>query len=222
MKEGNWLPMDKSLIRALPNRKPYTLIEAVFSYQYHLDIPEDRRDQKTVSDWARIWKWSRDRVERFLKGNGCGSGEASERHRQVKFRFIEKLERCNSKTSIEQPQGSNKASATIINPELLILNNFKNKYTEFVFLSDQEHQRLIERFGDKGTSQRIEQLNNYIGSKGRRYISHYHTILSWEHKKNTTTVNNNTCAIDGPIQPIPNKETENDFSRVRKEVFYSN
>ena len=58
----------------------------------------------------------------------------------------------------------------------------KTKFLDFVFLTEEEHKKLIEKFGEIGTQERIEKLNNYIGSKGKRYKSHYHTILSWEAK----------------------------------------
>lgn len=58
----------------------------------------------------------------------------------------------------------------------------KNKYLEFVYLSLEEFKKLEERFGKEITEQMIERLNNYIGSKGKKYRSHYHTILSWRTK----------------------------------------
>ena len=53
-------------------------------------------------------------------------------------------------------------------------------YMDFVLLNDDEYQKLVKRFGEEGTQERIERLNNYIGSKGDKYKSHYHTILVWE------------------------------------------
>lgn len=58
----------------------------------------------------------------------------------------------------------------------------KQTYMEFVLLTDEEHQKLIDRFGADGTRTRIEELNNAIGSKGLKYKSHYHTILAWENR----------------------------------------
>ena len=58
----------------------------------------------------------------------------------------------------------------------------KEKFSEFVLLKQEEHEKLIEKFGEKETTQMIERLNNYIGSSGRRYKSHYHTILQWAEK----------------------------------------
>jgi hypothetical protein len=56
----------------------------------------------------------------------------------------------------------------------------KRKFLEFVFLTEEEHQKLIEKFGEKVTQEKIEILNLGIGSKGYKYKSHYHTILKWD------------------------------------------
>lgn len=59
-------------------------------------------------------------------------------------------------------------------------NDPKDIYGDFVRLSKAEHAKLVERFGEDGTKQRIDALDHYIGSSGRKYRSHYHTILAWE------------------------------------------
>jgi len=61
----------------------------------------------------------------------------------------------------------------------------KIKHKDFVLLTEVEHKKLIETFGEKGTEKRITKLNNYIGSKGGKYHSHYYTILNWEEKNET-------------------------------------
>lgn len=63
----------------------------------------------------------------------------------------------------------------------------KIKFLDFVFLFKEEHEKLISEFGEDGCKQKIENLNLYIGSKGDKYKSHYHTILAWERKNNPTT-----------------------------------
>ncbi len=57
----------------------------------------------------------------------------------------------------------------------------KKQYLEFVYLTDKEHESLLEKYGDRAKDY-IERLNNYIGSKGKKYKSHYHTILTWASK----------------------------------------
>ena len=55
----------------------------------------------------------------------------------------------------------------------------KRKYGQFenVELTDEEYQKLKDKFTDY--EKKIENLSNYIASKGVRYKSHYATILNW-------------------------------------------
>ena len=70
----------------------------------------------------------------------------------------------------------------------------KAKYLDCVFLLDEEVDKLIDQFGQKGFQNRIQTLNDYIMSKGKKYKSHYHTILNWERRKNQD------APRDGPNQ----------------------
>jgi len=58
----------------------------------------------------------------------------------------------------------------------------KKKYNDVVFLSDIEYKKLIEELGEPLTKEYIENLSLYIQSKGRKYKSHYATILTWNKK----------------------------------------
>jgi hypothetical protein len=58
----------------------------------------------------------------------------------------------------------------------------KVRYAEYVTMTEQEHAKLIEQFGVIGTEDRIDNLNLYKGSTGRKYASDYLTILAWERK----------------------------------------
>jgi len=62
-------------------------------------------------------------------------------------------------------------------------NLTKDKYGEFVSLTKEEHQKLIKKFGEQQTKEKIEDLNLGIGSKGYKYKSHYHTILNWHRRR---------------------------------------
>jgi len=64
----------------------------------------------------------------------------------------------------------------------------KTKYLEFVMLYEEEYAKLLDKLGKDLTDELINNLNNYIGSKGKKYKSHYHTLLSWSQKE---TKNNN-------------------------------
>lgn len=63
--------------------------------------------------------------------------------------------------------------------EELIYGEFQN-----VKLSEKEHQKLISKFGKETASSMIENLSQYIASKGRKYKSHYATILNWSRRDN--------------------------------------
>ena len=80
-------------------------------------------------------------------------------------------------TKVSSPRVTQKKKETITKETIQ-----KKKHGEFnnVLLTDDEYQKLITRFGEKGTSERIESLSLGIASKGYKYQSHYATILSWE------------------------------------------
>jgi hypothetical protein len=60
----------------------------------------------------------------------------------------------------------------------------KIRFLEFVLLTQDQYSKLCADFTKEGADERIKKLNLYIGSKGDKYKSHYHTILNWEHKDN--------------------------------------
>jgi len=68
----------------------------------------------------------------------------------------------------------------------------KKPYGEFknVMLTDEEHQKLIERFGPKLAEVKIEHLSSGVASKGYRYKSHYATILTWDRMDSKRGVGN--------------------------------
>jgi len=71
----------------------------------------------------------------------------------------------------------------LVNVEVTV--NKKN-YSEFVKMTEIEYDKMIEKIGETKTKEMIERLNNYIGSKGKKYHSHYHTILNWVNKDNVS------------------------------------
>jgi len=55
----------------------------------------------------------------------------------------------------------------------------KKKYLDFVMMTEEEHAKLVAKFGVSEANERIEDLNVYLGSRGKRYASHYFTVLNW-------------------------------------------
>lgn len=61
--------------------------------------------------------------------------------------------------------------------------NKKEKFLEFVYLTNEEYNKLIDTYGERATKEQIRNLNNYIWQKGKdKYKSHYYTILTWNRK----------------------------------------
>ena len=55
----------------------------------------------------------------------------------------------------------------------------KYKYAEFVSLTRDEYAKLCAQYSEDVAKRLIEILDNYKGSKGKRYTSDYRAILSW-------------------------------------------
>lgn len=55
----------------------------------------------------------------------------------------------------------------------------KKHYAEYVMLTEQEYQKLVEAHGEAMVQRMIEILDNYKGAKGKRYKDDYRAILNW-------------------------------------------
>jgi DNA replication protein DnaD len=63
-----------------------------------------------------------------------------------------------------------------------VKNEKKIKYADAVSMTPLEYQKLVDQFGEQGTQERIENLDLYKCSKGKKYKDDYKTILAWERK----------------------------------------
>jgi phage replication O-like protein O len=77
--------------------------------------------------------------------------------------------------------------------------NNKRKHGEFqnVLLTDEEYQKLKDRFPNDMEA-RIEKLSGYMESTGKRYKSHYATILNWSRTEKEGKVGANRNPRDLP------------------------
>lgn len=57
--------------------------------------------------------------------------------------------------------------------------NKKNKYADYVSMTQSEYEKLVSEYGELQTRKMIKVLDNYKGSKGKTYKSDYRAILSW-------------------------------------------
>lgn len=116
MKSGNWIPIDKRLAYYLPLNRPYTELEAMFSYTK--DVDESK--EKSTREYARIWQWSRTKVDNFLTKIKA-SREPAESHKKASkepdFRLIyNNLQTQESQQRASKEPEESQKRATTINP----------------------------------------------------------------------------------------------------------
>jgi len=110
---------------------------------------------------------------------------------------------------IRRRNGSVPTKPVIVNKNKVNVNNkpqtrpdhtkqdHTNIYGEFknVLLSDDDYKKLVDKFSERGTKERIEDLSKGIASKGYKYKSHYATILNWDRRKEAPVDKPNPRAI---------------------------
>jgi len=142
-------------------------IEALLKMMIEVDLLK--------TDDTKKWVWSDSLNERMAKKE-----EVSEKRKIAgHLGGISRSKHLLSKSGSKIKQGK-EIKGKEIKEKMLI----KQQYLDFVLLTQEEHHKLVMQFGNLETNERIARLNDYIGSKGVKYKSHYHTILSWARKDN--------------------------------------
>jgi hypothetical protein len=127
----------------------------------------DKNPQKTGE------KFSSERVLKNLKERALKSAQGK-LAAEVRWGNADAMREHTGRNAIKERKGK-KEKDSISAPE-------KFKFLDHVFLTKTERDSLTEKLGEKNSRDYIERLNNYIGSKGAKYRSHYHTILNWANK----------------------------------------
>lgn len=162
-------------IAGITRIRPESVVEALFAAGW-LDSAED---DIFIHDWDQ-WQEQWYKLQRTRKNN-------AERMRRV--RSEEKGVQDRKKPSVQPeipkvPNPPKDASVTDEEepappkekgraaPE-------KKKYAEFVRMTEDEYEKLVERYGQIFTMACVEELDNYKGAKGKTYKNDYRAILSW-------------------------------------------
>ncbi len=74
MKKGNWIPLDKNLIKTISKTTPYSYIEAMFSLTYDIDNGKEG----SINGYSKLWNWSRNKVRRFVNDLRTGEGHLAD------------------------------------------------------------------------------------------------------------------------------------------------
>lgn len=128
--------------------------------------------------YAARWGWSRQRVrsfQKYLQNEGMITTHPTT-HLTTQIK-IQNYKKFHDKQPTQQPtqQPKDKNIKNI---------NTKDIYAELknVRLTKEEYSKLVHKFGEPKTIDYIERLSEYLASKGKKYKSHYATILSWSRK----------------------------------------
>ena len=128
MKNGNWVPLDKALIKTLPKNRAYSYIEAMFSYT----VDQDNDKEGSINGYAVLWGWSRNKVRKFLQEFRTVRGHIADKKGTGKghlIRFVSNgLQGEEDRKRTGRGQEEDRKRDTTINP-----NPNPNKNTVFNF-----------------------------------------------------------------------------------------
>ena len=90
----------------------------------------------------------------------------------------------------------------------------KITYADNVTMTEQEHGKLVAKYGEANTQKLIDKLDNAKGAKGYKYKSDYRAILNWvveevlgkngganDHGRNEAPTGNNGTTANGGFRP---------------------
>lgn len=126
-----------------------------------------------ITDWKRNNYLDKSRIKETIY---------QEEKKQVMYN--KNTEKYECLTNVKQMLNQNSIEENSIEENSIVYNipqkQKKKKYGEFenVLLTDEEYHKLEK----SNLLMYIEQLSSYIASKGKKYKSHYATILSWSRK----------------------------------------
>ena len=151
------------------------------------EIVRTRASKRDIVVVENLWILAPDETEKFiiLTSSNCYSeknysfSKKKEGFSEINCSFSE-INAQIKENKIKENKIKEKESVippTADNPHAL--DNGKKCYGSYenVWLSDTEHERLYEMYSDAGA--KIERLSEYMMTSGRRYASHYATIVSW-------------------------------------------
>ena len=196
-KKGGWVPMDKNLVNYLPKNKPYSIVEAAFSYT----LDHDNNNNNSVSGYSKLWSWSRSRVRNFIEILKTGRGHLKDSQGTVKGHSISLIDKAlwDSKDRPRTGKGHSKDrqpySTIILNPnpnpnpkkeQEQKHKPIRHKFGEFkhVLLTQNEYEKLEKDFNGE-LSGMIKNMDESIQQYGNKYkIKDFNlTLRKWNADK---------------------------------------
>ena len=166
------IPFTEDLISRRFN-EPINTVRLAFSVLQRFGMIDIINDIYHVSNWEKYQ--STDRLAEIREYNRIAKQRSREKQKQLEVNDKSMTSQCGQDTErdIEEEKEIDKVKKKVI----------KKKYGagENVLLTDDEYEKLQQEF-PSDYDQRIDNLSYYLGSTGKRYKSHYMTILSWARK----------------------------------------
>lgn len=144
----------QTLMKVIQNYDLFTITSKSFT---SLRVLKNLQERKAKSDSAR-----ESALARWKESEGIANALPSQ---------------CDANASIEENSIIKNSIEDIKHSEKII----KKNYGEFknVLLTDDELSKLKDKFPAGDAEKKIENLSQYIASHGKKYHSHYATILNW-------------------------------------------
>jgi len=86
--------------------------------------------------------------------------------------IIKERKELNKKERREQGTGNASTKETKTGEQ-------KKAVRETVFLTKTEYGALVDQYGEQALETKLDQMDAYIGSTGKKYKSHFHAVRSW-------------------------------------------
>lgn len=173
------------VVRELSDEQKGRLFQAILDYEETGEVPE--LDHFTKLAFIPIRqdldinneKWEKEkkaRSEAGKKGMAIRYGKTAETSAETKGTAQQEPEK--EKPTQPQEEKPKKKRKTKAEKEAEAKAG-KTRCADFVWMTKEEHQKLIDKYGEDKTARQIEVLNNYKGSNGKTYASDYLAILNW-------------------------------------------
>lgn len=188
-KYGGWCIMSKQKIAEELDLSEKTVQRAILALEAKgLIKKSEAKFLRTTDEWNELVANKHDymiafngKEQQFITGKLQQKAEIS-----IDTDKLSTTKTNSLNTRTKSPTDTDKLSYNNIQySNIDISSKEETRYGEFknVKLLKEEYDKLISKFGESDTSQRIENLSIYMASKGKKYTSHYAAILSWARKE---------------------------------------
>lgn len=154
-------------IESMPDEEALKFVKMICKYCF-LEVAPDE-----TTDWAQMALFQSTKktldISMAKSRAGKNGGTKSKRVSEKKDAKTEEVEWKSEpqEEEVKEPKKPKKDAVP------------KNRYAEFVTMTEEEYTKLVQAHGEQATQGFIARLDNYKGSSGSTYKSDYRAILSW-------------------------------------------